>query len=144
MGGKSVELIYPGKSHSDNCIIVNFPAERTVFVVDFITVKRLPYQTLNGNFMPDWVEAIKMVEAIDFDILAPGHAELGTKQDAADHRKYIEELYAAVENASKSGKSLEEIKESLKMEKYKDWGQFEAWLPLNIEGMYRMIKGADD
>ena len=46
LGGKTVELIYPGRSHSDNLIVMRFPKERAVFTVDFVSVKRLPYQDL--------------------------------------------------------------------------------------------------
>ena len=50
-----------------------------------------------------------------------------------------EELYAAVLAAARAGQSLDEMKASITMEAYKDWGQYEAWLPLNIEGIYRQI-----
>ena len=56
-------------------------------------MKRLPYMTLTDAYFPQWMEAIKVVEAMDFDILVPGHGPMGTKQDAADHRAYLEELY---------------------------------------------------
>lgn len=139
LGGKTVELIYLGKSHSDNLIVMNFPAERTLFTVDFISVKRLPFKGLSDAYIPDWIDAIDKVQDIDFDILAPGHGALGTKQDAADHGRYFQELYDAVLAAAREGKSLEQMQASIKMEAYKDWGQYEAWLPLNIEGVYRRI-----
>ncbi len=139
LGGKKLELIYPGKSHSDNCIAMFFPAEKTVFVVDFITVNRLPYRGLNNSYMPDWIKAIETVESLDFDILAPGHGEIGTKEDAADHRQYLQDLQSAVANAIKEGKSLDQMKQSIKLDKYKHFTQYEAWLPLNIEGMYKML-----
>jgi glyoxylase-like metal-dependent hydrolase (beta-lactamase superfamily II) len=41
LGGKTVELIYAGRSHSDNLIVVRFPEQRAVFTVDFISVARL-------------------------------------------------------------------------------------------------------
>ena len=139
LGGKSVELVYPGRSHSDNLIVMRFPAERTVFTVDFITVKRLPYMTLSDAWFPDWIDAIKRVEALDFDILAPGHGPLGTKADARDHRAYLEDLHAAVLAAARAGQRVEQMKASIKLDKYKDWGRYKEWLPLNIEGMARQI-----
>ena len=59
LGGKAVELSYLGRSHSDNMIVMNFPAERALFTVDFISVKRLPYMTLTDAYFPDWIEAIR-------------------------------------------------------------------------------------
>ncbi len=139
LGGKTVELLYLGKGHSDNLIVMNFPAERTLFTVDFISAKRLPFKTMSDSYIPDLITAINKVQTIDFDILAPGHGALGTKQDAADHGRYVQKLYDAVLSAAREGKSLEEMKSSIRMEAYKDWGQYEAWLPLNIEGVYSRI-----
>ncbi len=144
LGGKEIQLLYPGKSHSDNCIIMYFPEEKVVFVVDFITVNRLPYTTLNGNYMPEWVEAIKMVEELDFDIIAPGHAGLGTKEDVVRHREYIQELYRLVLEGVNAGRSLDQLKASIKLPQYQDFIQYENWLPLNIEGMHRIITNAED
>lgn len=139
LGGKTVELIYPGRSHSDNLIVMLFPEERVAFTVDFISVKRLPYETLSDSYFPDWIEAIKQVEAMDFDVLAPGHGPLGTKADATDHRQYLEDLHAAVLDAARAGQSLEEMQASITLDKYQDWGQYEAWRPMNIEGMYNQV-----
>ena len=139
LGGKKVELIYLGRSHSDNMIVMHFPAERALFAVDFISVKRLPYRTLSDAYLPDWIEAIRAVDAIDFDILAPGHGPLGTKADAQDHGDYLEELYNAVLAAARAGQSLEEMQDSITMEAYKDWGQHGNWLKENIQGMYNQV-----
>ncbi len=139
LGGKRVDLHYLGRSHSDNMIVMHFPEERALFTVDFISVKRLPYKTLSDAYMPDWIEAIKKVEAMDFDILLPGHGPVGVKADAADHRAYLEDLYNGVLAAARAGQSLEEMKASVTLDKYKDWGQYEAWRPLNIEGMLKQV-----
>ncbi len=139
LGGKKVELIYLGPSHSDNLIVMRFPAERVVFAVDIISVKTLAFRTLGDSYFPGWIDAIKGVEAMDFDILAPGHGPMGTKADATSQRVYLEDLHAAVLAAARAGQTLDQMKESIKLEKYRDWGQYEAWLPLNIEGMYNQV-----
>jgi len=139
LGGKRVELHYLGRSHSDNMIVMLFPEERALFTVDFVSVKRLPYQTLSDSYFPDWIHAVEAIDRIDFDILVPGHGPLGTKADAADHGAYLRDLYDAVLAAARAGQSLDEMKASIKLEKYKDWGQYEAWREMNIEGMYRRV-----
>ncbi len=139
LGGKRVELIYPGRSHSDNLIVMRFPDERVLFAVDMVSVGRLPYRDLSDAYFPDWIEALGRVEALDFDILAPGHGPLGGKRDVAAHRRYFEDLHAAVVAAARAGQSLEEMKRSITLDAYKDWGQYDAWRELNIEGMYRRV-----
>ena len=139
LGGKRVELSYLGRSHSDNMIVMRFPEERALFVVDFISVKRLPYRNLSDAYFPDWIDAIRRAEALDFDILAPGHGPLGVKADVGENRAYLEDLYAGVLAAARAGQSLEEAQSSIKLEQYRDLGRYEEWLPLNIEGVYRRI-----
>lgn len=136
LGGQQVELNYLGKNHSDNSIVVLFPAEKTLFAVDFVSTRRLPYKTISRSYFPEYFQAFNRLEQMDFETLAPGHGELGTKHDALEHGEYINELYKSVKTAVESGNSLEEIKTSLTLEKYSDWSQFDAWREENIQGMY--------
>jgi len=139
LGGKSVEMIHVGPTHSPDMTVLRFPAERAVFLVDFISVKRLPFQTLPGYDIDEMTATIRAVEALDFDIAVGGHGDIGTKQDVADHRIYLEELRDAVAAGIAEGKSLEELQASITMEEYSDWGAYDQWLPLNIEGMHRIL-----
>ena len=139
LGGKTVELIYPGLSHSDNMIVMHFPAERAVFTVDFISVNRLPYMDLNDSYFPQWIDAVETVEAMDFDILVPGHGPLGTKADVSEHRRYLQALYDAVLDASRSGQSLDDMKKSITLDEFNKMGMYDKWRELNIEGMYRQV-----
>lgn len=139
LGGKSVELIYVGLSHSDNMIVMHFPAERALFAVDFISVKRLPYMNLSDAYFPEWIDAVKKVEAMDFDILVPGHGPLGTKADVTEHREYLQALYDSVLEAARRGESLDEMKSSIKLERFAHLSMYDKWRELNIEGMYRQV-----
>lgn len=140
LGGRDIELTYVGRGHSDNSIVVRFPRERVLFAVDFVSAGRLPFKTLSDTYIPDLVEQIRMVENMDFDILAPGHGKMGTRADAKEHRQYVEELYNAVLAGARAGQTPDQMKQSIKMEKYASWGQYKAWLPLNIDGIYNRIR----
>ncbi len=45
---------------------------------------------------------------------------MGKRQDARDHRAYLDDLYAALLKEARAGKSLEEMQQSIKLDKYKD------------------------
>jgi len=139
LGGKKVELIYPGLSHSNNLIVMNFLEERALFTVDILSVKRLPYKNLGDAWFPDWINAVKKIETMDFDILIPGHGKMGTKADVTENREYLETLYNSVLEAARDGKTLDEMKASITLDKYKDWGQYKNWRTLNIEGVAKQI-----
>jgi glyoxylase-like metal-dependent hydrolase (beta-lactamase superfamily II) len=140
LGGKVVDLQYVGLGHSNNLIVMSFPEEKVLFVVDLVVPKRMPFKTLSDAYFPEWMDALRFVESMDFEILAPGHGPLGNKEDVTQHREYLEDLYSAVLQEARAGRTLTQVQESLKLDKYKDLGQYEAWLPLNIEGMYKNIQ----
>ncbi len=141
LGGKTVELHYVGKNHSDNMTVVRFPDEKTVFTVDFVSANRLPYRTLGDTYYPDLITSIKAVEAMDFEIVAPGHGALGTREDMKNHRQYHEDLTSAVQAQIDAGKTVEDAKAAIKLDKYKDWGSYDAWLGENVEGAFRILSG---
>lgn len=140
LGGKKVELYYLGKNHSDNSIVMRFPDERVLFAVDFIPVRSLPFRDFPDAYIEEWIESLGKAEALDFEILAPGHGGLGGKDDVRAMRNYISELRNEVLQQLRQGKSVEEIKQLVKMEKYNNWGNYKQYLPLNIEGMARHIQ----
>ncbi|MGQ0664537.1 MAG: MBL fold metallo-hydrolase [Pseudomonadota bacterium] len=80
LGGTVVELIHIGRNHSANSIVMRFPRERIVFAVDFIPVESVAFRDFPDAYLHDWLESLKRVEAMDFDILAPGHGPLGRKE----------------------------------------------------------------
>lgn len=140
LGGKVVELHYLGRNHGDNSVVMRFPAERVVFAVDFVEPGRMPFRDLRNGYIEDWIESLKRLEAMDFDIFASGHTTtLAKKTEVPAVRIYLEELRAEVLKLVREGKSVDEIKAAVKMEKYKSWRDYETFLPLNIEGMVRHL-----
>ena len=141
LGGKSVEMIYPGPAHSANMSVLHFLDENAVFVVDFISIKRLPFQNLAGYDLEVWLSEMRTVEALGADIVIPGHGQVGTTADVVDHRHYVEELRDAIAAGIAAGRSLAQLQESITLEDYRDWASFDAWRAPNIEGMYNMLRG---
>lgn len=140
LGGKQIELIYLGPSHSDNLILMRFPAERTVFAVDIVAVKRLPYQDFPDADLNGMMATLEGLEALDFDILAPGHGALGGKADVADNLRYLETLRSRVKAGMAAGKPVDELKQTVTMPEYASWGMYEAWRQANVAGMYRLLQ----
>jgi glyoxylase-like metal-dependent hydrolase (beta-lactamase superfamily II) len=139
LAGTAVELVHVGRNHSDNSIVMRFPRERLLFAVDFIPVNGLAFRDFPDAYMPDWIESLKRVEAMDFDVLVPGHGPLGTKANVTMFREYLQDLRAEVLRYAREGKSVEEMKQLIKLPKYDAWGPRD-WFPLNIEGMYRLVQ----
>ena len=139
LGGTALELTYVGRNHSDNSLVMRFPKERLLFAVDFIPVNGLAFRDFPDAYMPDWIESLTRVEAMDFDVLVPGHGPLGTKANVTMFREYLQDLRAEVIRLAREGKSVDEMKSAITLPRYAAWGPRE-WFPLNIEGMYRLVQ----
>jgi glyoxylase-like metal-dependent hydrolase (beta-lactamase superfamily II) len=142
LGGRRVELIHPGRmGHAPDFTVLQFPAERAVFVVDYVAVRTVPgSNTLqNGAPIADYISAIRAVEALDVDIVAVGHGPIGKKSDLADHRQYFERLAERVTAGIKAGRSLEQLQKAQIMSEYKDWIEYDEDNDINIANAYKTL-----
>ena len=148
LGNKTVELTEVGPGHSDNLITVGFPEERLLLIVDIFSGRRLPFSGNVGD-----VETVvgtlrrleNRIENMDFDILATGHTgstRLVTIADLVGYRTFLENLRAQVLQYRKEGKTVNEMKQLITMEAYRDWLNYEAWLPLAIESMNTYLENS--
>lgn len=139
LGGKTFELTYIGEGHGDDMIVTIVRPENAAFVVDVVSPKRLPWRDFPRTDIDGMINQIKAVEALDFDIMVPGHSVIGTKQDATNTRLYVEYLKESVKEALDKGMSEAEILASDITDDYKDWGAYEQLRDLNIQGMIRWL-----
>ena len=139
LGGKSIELIYTGRNHSDNSLVVLLPQSKLLFAVDFIPVESVAYRALPDGYPDEWVESLKQIERLDFDTLVPGHGKVGRNAHARLFREYLEALRAAVGEQIRAGASLEEAKQRVRLPAYERWSGYADWFTENVEGMYRHL-----
>jgi glyoxylase-like metal-dependent hydrolase (beta-lactamase superfamily II) len=150
LGGKTIELIHPGKNHANDGTMVVFPSARVAFSADFPadalvrgSLRSLP--SACGNFdqhpMAEWIRSYKTIEGLAFDVLAGGHGDiLFKKADVTEARQFFEDLVNAVTSGMSEGKSLDELKRTILLEKYKDWAFYQRLREDNIEAAYNNLK----
>ncbi|MBI4887667.1 MAG: MBL fold metallo-hydrolase [Acidobacteria bacterium] len=142
LGGRRVEMIYAGRTgHAPDLTILHFPAERVVFGADFMAVRTVPGSNTMGNGAPieEYVNALKRVEALDFDIAAPGHGPVGTRRDIADHRRYFEQIAARVSQGIKAGRTLDELQAAKIMDEFREWIEYDEDNDVNIANAYKTL-----
>jgi len=150
LGGKTVELVHPGLNHADDATVMLFPEERVVFATEFLAdalvtdnIRALPSACgpFDGSPLAEWIASYRTVEALDFDVLAGGHGgALFAKADVTATREYFENLVAEVSAGIAEGKSLAELKETVQLEAYEDWANYERLRPNNIEAAYNNLQ----
>lgn len=137
LGGTELELLYVGRNHSDNSLVMRLLKEKLLFVVDFIPVQAVNWRNMPDSYLPDWDESLKRVIALDWERLIPGHpgpgGRLGTKQDVQNHLTYMQELSTEVKKAQAEGKCTEAGIREVRLPKYATWQSYETFLAGNVE-----------
>lgn len=140
LGGKRVTLIHLGDAHAVDSVVLHFPDERAVFSADILQVRRLP-----GGLAPTvgaWIDALKTINALEFDHALTGHALAGTKKDAADLLRYLEDISTGVAAGIGAGRGLPEIQKTLTLDAYKGFERWDTNRTAHIAAVYATMKGA--
>lgn len=135
VGEKTFELTNVGGGHDNHMLVAVVRPENVGFIVDIAAPKRLPFRNFGGANVDEWMDQIRAAMEIDFEIFAPGHGIVGTKDDLNDVLAYLEDLRANVLVGLKAGKSVDALKVEVTMAEYSDWIQYDNWRELNVEGM---------
>jgi glyoxylase-like metal-dependent hydrolase (beta-lactamase superfamily II) len=139
LAGKRVTMTYLGIAHADDSSVIHFPDERAVFSADILQVKRLP-----GGLAPtvgSWIDALRTINALDFDHALTGHALAGTKKDAADLLRYLEDISTGVASGIAAGRTLAEIQKTLTLDAYKGFERWDTTREAHIAAVYATFKG---
>ncbi len=140
LGGTVMELTRVGRNHSGDSIVMRFPREKVLFAADFVPVDALPSGDLRDADLDEWIDALRKIEDMEFETLAPGHGPLGNKGNVTAFREYLEDLRAQVLAGIGAGKSLEEIRRSVDLSRYREWAGYDEMRLRNIDGMYRLMQ----
>ncbi len=137
LGGKRVVLLWSQNRHTDDLIDVYFPDHGVLLASDYVWINRM---CCNFQFderpMRVWIESIKNLEALDFDILVNSHFDSGNKQDLIAFRHWLEDLANEVSTGIANGLSLAEIQASAKLDQYSGWAGYDNQLNSMIESAY--------
>jgi glyoxylase-like metal-dependent hydrolase (beta-lactamase superfamily II) len=137
LGGVRVELHYVGRNHSDNSLVMLIPKDRLLFTVDFVPIQTVQFRDMPDGYLPDWFDSLDRVLELDWDRMIPGHpyagGRLGTKDDVRALKEYMTDLSDAVRAAANQGKCFDTAIKEVKLPKYETWGNYEVYLPGNIE-----------
>ena len=145
LGGRTVELTHPGLNHSDDATVMLFRDERVLFATEFLAdalvttnPRSLPSacSAFDRHPLSEWIRSYRTVEALDFDRVAPGHGDMFDKAVVAETREYFEYLVAQVSAGIRAGRPLADLVESVTLDRYKGWANYERLRRMNVEAAY--------
>jgi len=148
---REIHLLFFGRAHTRGDAVIYLPKEKVLIVGDLLTAG-LPYP--RDSYPAEWVQVLKALAELEFDYLIPGH---GPVQQGKEHLKLVtaifESLVAQVRAAVSRGLSLEETKQSVNLEEFRQRitaGQkqldqvFDQRLAQTIERAYLELTGKLD
>lgn len=123
LGGTTLDLVYVGRNHSDNTLVMFLPKEKIVFTVDFIGLATPSNRGMGDAYPVEWEDSIKKVLAMPFDRFIPGHPgpggkQVGTRADVEAIHAYLSDLSAATKQAAIEGKCFDTAEKEVRLPKH--------------------------
>jgi cyclase len=129
LGGKEVRAKYFGRGHTSGDAVVYFPDLKVIHTGDLFLGRRpvradapAPIRPAGLNIYVDyaqggsffeWTKTLDRALTLDFDTVIPGHGPVSTKADVAAFRADIETMRNRLVGMVKSGKSKDDIVNTL-------------------------------
>ncbi len=142
IGNKTLEFTWLGEGHAKDMLVVIVRPENVAFITDVASPTGLPFRDMPGSDVDGWIDQVRKLETLDFEVFAPAHGRIGVKGDVKGVRIYMETLREQVLAGLKAGTSVDDLVVSITLDEYKDWGLYEQWRELNIQGMARYLTQA--
>ena len=140
MGKETIELIYPGRAHTNGNVLVYMPDRKVMVMGDMLFYGYLPYIDWRaGSDTQNWIAWLEKLSPWQIDTVIPGHGEVAGKVAFKQQEQYLADLRQRVKEAMTQGLSLEEMTKSINMTGYKDLKFFD-FLASNIEAVYHEMK----
>lgn len=87
LGGRYVELVHPGRGHTDHDLVAWVPDAGVLFSGDLVEHGGAPQ--FGEAYPRDWPAALDAVLALDADVVVPGHGDPATPEFVATQRDEI-------------------------------------------------------
>lgn len=138
VGERTFLLLRLNNVHSEADTAIWLPQERVLFSASAAVPNR--FNNIRSFVtIPDILNATKMMKALNPEIVVPGHGSPGTTKIFDDSDQYFALLVERVAKMVRDGKSLDQIKQDLRMPEYDAWLAKERF-PTNVEAAYRAVK----
>jgi cyclase len=120
-GGREVQVIFPGKAHTDGDLVVWLPTERVLVTGDLLQ-PTLPY--MGDGYLDQWADVLDSLRALAPAVVLPGHG--GAFRDLAvleRQRDYFRAVWRQLADAKGRGLTAEQAAAAL------DLRAFDAFYP---------------
>jgi cyclase len=132
LGGKSAEIYWFGRAHTDGDVVVLFPQNRVLAAGDMFTVGEGTPQLIDyngGGSAKEWTATVAKVLELDFDTVVPGHGDVVRKADMQTFRTSTARLTELVTQLVRQNRSRADVEAAMRSEF--GWQDFHVQMALD-------------
>jgi len=136
LGGKSAEIYWLGRSHTDGDVVVLFPQYKTIAMGDMYTNGEGTPQLIDysgGGSAKEWTATVENALKLDFDTVIPGHGNVVKKADLVKFRDSTKRLVELVTQEVKANKSKADVEATMR----KEFGWQDFHVQMALDGLYK-------
>ena len=134
VGDKTVELTDLGPAHTKSDTIAFVPEDRVVFTGDLLFNEGHPI--IWTGPMSNWIAACEFIEALDPEVVVPGHGPICDVQAVRNMRSYFEHLRDEARGRFEAGMDWRQAARDIPMKEYSHWTDPER-VVANVYSLYR-------
>jgi glyoxylase-like metal-dependent hydrolase (beta-lactamase superfamily II) len=119
LGGKTAEIYWLGRSHTDGDVVVLFPQQRVLAAGDMYTNEKDTPELIDysgGGSAKEWPATVDKMMKLDFDTVVPGHGDVAKKADLVKYRADVQRLWDLASQMVKAGRSKSDVEKAMRME----------------------------
>jgi glyoxylase-like metal-dependent hydrolase (beta-lactamase superfamily II) len=138
VGGTQVRVTYVGPAHTAGDVIVHVPDRGVVFTGDILFHECTPIGWEGTN--DRWIEALRTIEALEPQVVVPGHGPLATVDGVRAMREYLAYVFDEARGHYDAGRSVLEACKAIDLGPYAAWTEPER-LAMNVARAFREFRG---
>jgi glyoxylase-like metal-dependent hydrolase (beta-lactamase superfamily II) len=141
-GSREIQIHFLGRAYAGCDLAVYFPDDNVVFTGD-MTLDGPSY--LGDGFVDEWPQTLENLEALDFDILVPGHGNAVTDLNRSDLvRAYSRNLWQKTAVQRREGATVAEASRTIDLTSHTEIPIRQVGVaPLTVQRIYDRLENPD-
>lgn len=137
LGRKVVEMRYFGPNDGQCNSAIYMPEDKVLMAVDWHLqgFVNLPGRLNTHDYVGSLNTLRRVTKELKFDTVISGHMAKSSPAQFAEDLAFNEALFKAVWKGMRAGKSVEELKRTVKLPAFSHWFMYEQNLPAHVERM---------
>lgn len=140
-GGKTFEILFFETAHTDNDLVVLDKEDKLLIMGDLFCYRKCYIMGLQSD-AENWIALLDQLIVCrdEYDYVIPGHGGVVENIDALiEQRDYLNNICKAVVNARQNGLTLDEAKESIRLEQYNEYMMYDR-IGLDVEAYWQQLE----